>query len=249
MAISNYNPASISRKHFIVNRKFIKVISDLFIKRFNTTKIDIEVMFKSGDDVTYENFEEFDTDIRRKLEAKESVNSILVYVGSANSKDFKSLSENYVIAYVKTDFVFPSLSGVVKGQNLDQTKKDFAIGLYIEMGKIFTAFDLSEEEKSKFELKYEKNTFGASILFDYGEPLLEPKSNASQQIQQHHTVNNNTINGNVGQFNSGVVVNPTAYVERTEPGSGKLYSKWWVKYLVFPVIVGLIIWYLTIGIR
>ncbi len=234
MAISNYNPPSIKKTNFIVNRKFIKAVYDLMLHRFGVKEIKIEVCFTSGDDTIYDNLEEFGSDIHGRLEMRESIVSIKIVETTANPKDLESLSKNYVMAILSVDFDFQSLYYSITGQNLDQDKKDWAIGFYREIEKVFSAFDLAET--------------GKNIIFDFSEPI-EKSVSIINESKQPEKINSNNASSGIVSFDDENTARFSSEVSSEPVIKNSWSTSWWGKFIL-AIIAGLlilIIWYFITG--
>lgn len=219
-------------KNWVVNKYHIKKLFYLLDKRFTDQKRRLSLKLEfATEELEFTTISELEKCILE--EVTESKRNVVRMILGAHQGQYYSNSEKH--AWITMDFEDSKARFNIQAAE----DKDWVYGFKREMEDLLHAFEPSVQllnyVKGKDKNRYKYNS--SIILFDYDEKL---EKEAIQPDQYSIKIDNSQIHFGIGDNIK------NAYKNITKPGSKEpWYEKWWIKYVAFPIIVGIVTIYLA----
>lgn len=180
----NYQRTPIDITNWLVNQKDIERIVKFFRLRFSVTEVPISLETKSGNNRTYETYEELVIDLPKLNQDKEIVTKIQIMYRSQGEKNYHHFKQSWISIEFKRGYVtnFFLIAG-----DTDGSYKDWVEGTYSEINKLKNIFEISDSKK----INIIKGRYNSGIVFDPDESIkesieveiLKEKENANNSIE------------------------------------------------------------------
>lgn len=171
-----YSPPQVDIHHWFVTKENLEKIYQILDKRFPREKIRFDLQTKSGNNRSYDSFDEFERDISVINNDKEEVEYIRIEaaVGDSESKIFK-------MAEIFLSFKFNKAYFRVHGEDQNQEAKDWVVGTQQNFKELKEIFETT------FPIRDKKESTGDFIIFD---PMGIAKASKLNELVPQNQLNN-----------------------------------------------------------
>lgn len=173
-----YDRPVIEIKNWLVSQKDIERIINFFKERFIITNVPISLRTESGNNRTYDTYEEMLFDLPKLATDHEIVQRIEISYGVRDNENYHKFKQSWIVIEFGK---YAKVNWFLIGGDTDSSFKDWIIATYEEMNRLKNIFEIKDVDL----VKKVETRFQSTIVFDPNESI---KESIKAELSRENTV-------------------------------------------------------------